>query len=188
MEVWIMGARLAFGDGIYEKKTFAGEPGGKADFSAKFILPQNHKQIAELAEIERKVAKDKWGAKADDNLRLIKAKGKNLVKDGDTQRSDGFAGNLFVSARADSRPTVVGRDRTPKQKGDNGAPYSGCYVNVKLDVWAQDNSWGQGINATLLGVQFVRDGDSFSAGAPPANPDEFPDLGVDEGGEDSLFD
>jgi len=188
MELWIMGARLAFGDGIYEKKAFAGEPGGKADYNAKFILPVGHKQIGEIEKAEAQVAKDKWGAKADANLKVVKAKGRSLLKDGSTQRSDGFADNLFVSARADTRPTVVGRDRSPKQKGDNGAPYSGCYVNVKLDVWAQDNQWGQGINATLLGVQFVRDGDSFAAGAPPANPDDFPDLGVEDDGGDSLFD
>jgi hypothetical protein len=81
------------------------------------------------------------------------------------------------------RPLVIDRNRDPLTAAD-GKPYSGCYVNVSIDVWAQDNKYGKRINAQLKGIQFVRDGDAFGGGAP-ASPDEFEDLGVPEE-EDAL--
>ena len=53
--------------------------------------------------------------------------------------------------------------------------YSGCYVNIRIDLWAQDNQYGQRINAGLRGVQFYKDGDAFSAGRP-ADSNEFEDV------------
>jgi len=47
-----------------------------------------------------------------------------------------------------------------------------------VDLWAQDNQYGKGIHAKLLGVQFMKDGDAFSAGAVIAD-DDFEDLGID---------
>ena len=41
-----------------------------------------------------------------------------------------------------------------------------------VDFWAQDNQFGKRVNATLTGVQFVRDGDSFG-GARVAAADDF---------------
>ena len=47
----------------------------------------------------------------------------------------------------------------------DGRPYSGCQVNFIIDVWAQANKWGNRINATLLGVQFVGDGPRLAGGS-----------------------
>jgi hypothetical protein len=47
-----------------------------------------------------------------------------------------------------------------------------------VEIWAQDNNYGKRINASLKGVQFVRDGDAF-AGGGAASPDEFEDLSAD---------
>ena len=57
----------------------------------------------------------------------------------------------------------------------DGKIYAGCYVNVSLDFWAQDNAYGKRVNAQLRGVQFLRDGDAFSAGRP-ADSDEFEEV------------
>jgi len=46
-------------------------------------------------------------------------------------------------------------------------------------LWAQDNQFGKRVNAELLGVQFVRDGEPFGGGKP-ATPEDFEDLGADE--------
>jgi hypothetical protein len=40
------------------------------------------------------------------------------------------------------------------------------------DVWPQDNAYGKRVIASLKGVQFVKNGDAFSGGAP-ASADEF---------------
>lgn len=174
--------RLAFHKGVFEKTAFGGDPKAKADYNAKFIFAPDHPQIGELVAAEKAAAKEKWGAKAPDHLKIILAKDQGLIHDGDTQRSDGFQGNKYVSARSDARPSTYHRDRS-QVTAEDGVIYSGCYVNAKFEVWAQDNAFGKRINARLLGVQFVRDGDSFSAGAPPADADDFPEL--DAGGDNA---
>jgi hypothetical protein len=65
----------------------------------------------------------------------------------------------------------------------DGKPYAGCYVNTTVEFWAQDNSYGKGIRCTLLGVQFLRDGDAFSAGSV-ATPDDFEALAEGAGADD----
>lgn len=171
-------ARLAFAQFLFEKGTVGGE--GEPAFSSTVIVSPNHPDLKALEAAEAQVAKEKWADKAPAILAQIKAKGVGVVKDGDTKASfDGFAGNKFVSMRSSARPTVIDRNRTPLVAAD-GRPYSGCYVNAQVEVWAQDNSYGKRINAQLLGVQFAEDGDSFQAGAPPANPDDFGDLSADE--------
>lgn len=65
-----------------------------------------------------------------------------------------------------------------------GRPYSGCYVNATITIFAYDNQ-GKGISASLGGVQFFRDGDAF-AGGGVASEDDFDDLSVAEE-EESLI-
>ena len=69
-------------------------------------------------------------------------------------------------------------DKTPLV-AENGKPYSGCFVNASLELWAQDNNYGKRVNATLMGVQFYKDGDSFSGGGV-ASEDDFDDLSIDD--------
>lgn len=188
-EILIQNVRLAFGHGVFEKQSFVDKDGKQSTpkYSAKFIIPPTHPQIPAIKTAITQVAKEKWGAKADATLKRIEANLATPLQDGATQRAEGFEDNLFISASNEKRPTVFNRDRTPLTKED-GVIYSGCYVNVKVNLWAQDNSWGQRINAELLGVQFVKDGDSFAAGAPPADAEAFPDLDAGGGADDdSLF-
>ena len=70
---------------------------------------------------------------------------------------------MFLNARSDRRPGVVGRDMSPLTKED-GKPYAGSYVNATIRVWAQDNQYGKRINAALRAVQFVKDGAPFGEG------------------------
>jgi hypothetical protein len=186
-EILVLDCRLAFHKGVFEKTAFAGDAKAKPDYNCKFILPPDHPQIKAIEALELSVAKEKWGAKADAELKLIRANDRAALHDGDTQRSDGFAGNFYLSARSDQRPTTYDRLRKPVTAED-GVIYSGCYVNAKVLIWAQDNKWGKRINCQVLGVQFARDGDSFAAGAPPAEADDFPELDAsDAPADDPLF-
>lgn len=181
-------SRIAFAQHLFEAGTVGADPKSKPSYSSTFLFPPTHPVIAELRAAEEAVAKEKWGPKADAILKEIRANNRGVVHDGDTKASyDGFAGNMFVSARSDARPTVVDRDRSPLVAAD-GKVYSGCYTNGQVEVWAQDNSFGKRINAQLLGVQFSRDGDSFGAGAPPAAPDDFDDLSAAPDAGSSLMD
>lgn len=154
------------------------------NFGAQLIVEPgsaNDKKIN--AEIER-VAKEKWGAKAESVLKTLRASNKICYVDGDTKAEyEGFEGNMALSATNKIRPRVVARDRTPLTEAD-GVVYAGCYVNASVDIWAQDNSFGKRINASLRGIQFVKDGDAF-AGGGVASEDEFEDLS--EGAEAEEF-
>jgi hypothetical protein len=179
-EILIQNVRAAFAHGIFDRQTVDGKEGG---YGAKFILDPKHPQLAAIEKLEEQIAEEKWGKKAKDTLTRIRAKDQGLIHDGSTQRSDGFDGMKFISANNDKRPTAYNKDRSPVTK-DDGVIYSGCYLNVKVRAWAQDNNFGQRINWELQGVQFVRDGDSFGGGGKPAEADDFPDLDA-SGGEDA---
>lgn len=40
-------------------------------------------------------------------------------------------------------------------------PYSGCYCNLIVNIWEQDNSYGQRVNASFEVLQFTRHGERF---------------------------
>lgn len=172
--------RLAF-PALWEPETVNGE--GKPAYSGTFLIEPTDPQVKAINAVIEAVAKDKWGAKAGDVLKALRAGDKVCLHNGDLKAQyDGFAGNFFVTARNVLRPLVVDADKTPLTEAD-GKPYSGCYVNVNIEIWAQDNKFGKRVNANLLGVQFVRDGDRFGGGGRVADVDDFDD--VTEGADTS---
>ncbi|WP_103035672.1 DUF2815 family protein [Castellaniella caeni] len=172
MQVTINNVRLAF-PSLFEAKTVNGE--GKPAFSGSFLIDPAHPQLEAIRDIIKTVAKEKWADKADSMLKSLEKQDKTCLHDGDLKdRYDGFPGNFYISARSATRPTVIGHLREPIVEAD-GKVYAGCYVNVSLDIWAQDNNYGKRINASLRGVQFLRDGDAF-AGGGAADLDEFSDI------------
>lgn len=168
-------ARLAFPD------IFAPNKDGK--FAAAFIFPHDHKMLPALQAAIQEVGKAKWGPKWPQINKELKAGDNLLVHDGDSKASYvGYEGNLFFNANNTVRPTVVDRDRTPLVAAD-GKPYSGCHVNVIIDIWAQDNQYGKKVNAQLQGVQFLKDGEAFSGGGTAADASDFDEIvdGADAG-------
>lgn len=181
--ILLKNVRLAFPN-LFEPTTVAGE--GKPRYSATLLIPADHPQIAEIEAAQNAVAQAKWGQKAPAIVKGLAKQDKLALHDGDTKsKYDGFPGNFFVSAAAqeNAAPTVIDRDRSPLSV-KSGRPYAGCYVNASIELWAQDNNYGQRVNAQLRGIQFYADGDSFSAGRP-ADADEFEE--VTEGAEADDF-
>jgi hypothetical protein len=180
--VLIKDVRLAF-PSLFEPVSVNGE--GKPRYSATLIIPPDHPQLEEIRQKIEVVAREKWKDKATALLHSLYKTGKVALHDGDEKAQyDGFAGNFFISASAQENapPTVIDRDRSPLS-AKSGRPYAGCYVNASLEFWAQDNAYGKRINAQLRGVQFYKDGDSFSAGRP-ASSDEFEDVSEGADAED----
>jgi hypothetical protein len=175
MKIALNNARLAF-PVLFKAEQFNGT--GEAAYSASLIIPKDHPQVAELRAAIDSVGQAKWGKSWPAVKRVSESKDLNCLHDGDLKaKYAGFEGNLYVSTRAseDKRPTVVDRNRSPLTAAD-GKIYGGCYVNAILVLWAQDNSYGQRVNAQLTGVQFFRDGDSFGGGAGAASVDDFADI------------
>lgn len=178
MKVKLQNVRLAFAQ-IFEAVAFQGQ--GDPAFSATFILDPkgNNAMIKEILAATEAAAKEKWGAKALQIVQELRKKGMVCYHaepktNGAGEVYDGFEDMHYVSTRGKTRPLILDRDKSPLTAAD-GRPYSGCYVNASIEVWAQDNGFGKRINASLKGLQFVRDGDAFGGGAP-ASVDEFDEL------------
>lgn len=172
MSVKLLNVRLAFPN-LFTPK--AGD-NGDLKFSAAFIFPREHPAMPEIIAAMRAAAAEKWGEpKADEMLASLKAGNRLAVHDGDSKtKYDGYKGNLFMNASNKVRPLVIGGGadgKAPLVETD-GKPYSGCYVNAMVSFWAQDNKYGQRINASLMGVQFLKDGERL-AGGETASADDF---------------
>lgn len=177
MQVKLLNVRLAF-PVLWAPEQVNGQ--GKAAYSVQLLMARGSQQAKLVEETIAAVAKAQagWGAKALDILKQLKAKDALCLHDGDLKEYDGYAGNLYVSARSEARPLVIDRDRSILSASD-GRPYSGCYVNAIIDVWAQDNKFGRRVNAGLKGIQFCADGEAFSSGSP-ARVDDFDSLDASE--------
>ncbi|MDY7579379.1 DUF2815 family protein [Herbaspirillum sp. RTI4] len=170
MKITITNVRLAFPN-IFEPKV---NEQGKAQFGAAFIFAADHAVKKQLDKAIDEVGQAKWGATKWPAMKKQMMAGDNLlIHNGDAKASlDGYEGNLYVNAYNTVRPTVVDRDTSPLVAAD-GKPYSGCYVNAVLDIWAQDNQYGKKVNAQLQGVQFSKDGDAFAGGGKAAEASDF---------------
>lgn len=185
MKILLRDVRLAF-PSLF--KATAPQGGGEPAFSASFLMPPTHPQVAELRKEFPKLAKEKWGAKGESIYKALDAAGKLCLHDGNAKSDyEGFEGNLYVSSRSKSRPTVFDQNRQPVDQA-SGLIYSGCYVNASIELWTQDNSFGKRINAQLRGVQFLRKGDAFAGGSRPADAEEFPEELGTEGGDEAADD
>ncbi len=176
MKIKLNAVRLSFPQ-LFEAKTVNGE--GKPAFSAVFLISPRDPQIAMINTAITTVAAEKWGAKADAILKTIRAADKTCLHSGDLKSNyDGFEGMMYISARNPLKPYVVDLNKTPLVAED-GRPYAGCYVNAVLELWTQDNNYGKRVNATLMGVQFYKDGESFVGGGV-ADADDFDDLTIED--------
>lgn len=173
-------ARLAFGDAIFEAKSVNG---GQPQFGCTLILAPTSPAVAAVRAEEERIAREHWQDKAPAMLEMMRAANGQALKPGALKaKFDGFQGNLFISTNAKVRPTVVDRNGAPLTAKD-GRIYSGCYVLAHISLWTQDNQYGQKINANLLGLQFLRDGDAFAGGPPPSSAEDFGNLDAGEGAD-----
>lgn len=148
--------------------------GDTSSYTGHFLFTpgsENHKKVQAAI---RTAAQQKWPTKWEEMLKAFGAQDRLCLHRGDVSKpgEDAYKGLLYVSANGKKRPTIIDGDRSPLAESD-GRPYSGCFVNAVIDVWAQDSSWGKRINAQLAGVQFVRHGEAFGGGRT-ADPEEFP--------------
>lgn len=169
--------RLAFPK-LFKAEAVNGE--GEPKFGCSLLLEPTDAQIKAINQAINAAAVDKWGAKAAGHLALMRKTDKVFLHDGNLKAQyAGFENMLYVSCNSAVRPVIVDRNKAPLTEAD-GRPYGGCYVNVTMDTWAQDNKFGKRVNAQLMSVQFVRDGDAFGGGRI-GSADDFEDItdGVD---------
>ena len=176
MKIKLPNVRLSF-PSVFHKAQFNGQ---ETKFEATFLLSKTEHAalIDQIKEaIKGKVAGDLKGAKLGAD--------KICLRDGDETEYEGYAGHMSLKASNKKRPMVLNKDKTPLTEDDN-VIYGGCYVNAIVELWAQNNEYGKRINANLLGLQFVKDGESFGGGSS-ASTDEFDEVEVEDGDKDEMF-
>lgn len=104
-----------------------------------------------------------------------------FFRNGDDSGKDENEGHWIIKAseNANRRPSV--RDRRGNLVSEKDIAemiYAGCFVNMLIRPWVQNNEHGKKINANLIGVQFVKDGERF--GEAPINDDDAWDTLDDE--------
>lgn len=169
-KVSIPNARLSF-PSLFKKSNFEGKEG---KFEATFLFPKTDKKTynAIMKAIEECKTENKLKVKED----ML------CIKDGDEIAEEkeypDYVGMWAVKAGNNKRPTLINRDKSQLEEDDE-VLYAGCYVNAIIQPWAQNNTYGKRINANLLGVQFVKDGEPFGESVT-ASVDDFDDIEDDE--------
>lgn len=158
-------------------------------FSATALVERGGDNVKKMRSAIEEVAKEKWGKKAPSILKQLNATDKLCLRDGDAKADyAGFEGRMFVAASEPNvRPVVKDQDGRTDITAADGKVYPGLICNVMIDVWAQDNpQYGKRVNANLLGLQKVRDGERLAGGAQLAEDDfeAIPD--AEMGNEDGL--
>lgn len=156
MNVTLNNVRLSF-PALWEPRK-GPDANSKASYQAAFILDkkQNAKEIEAVKTAIAQIVKESFKGKQPPKIAL-----RDGTEKGDM---DGYGdGVMFLNARSDRPPHVVGRNMGPLKPAD-GIPYAGCYVNATIRLWPQDNQYGKRINAQLRAIQFVKDGGKFGEG------------------------
>ena len=166
MKIKLSNVRLSFAS-LFNKASFNGQ---ETKFEGTFLIDKKSgkKDIVKLQTAVKSLIAEK--------LEGVKLKSDKIcIKDGDLEDYEGYEGTMSVKASNNVRPTIINKDKS-QLSDEDGVIYSGCYVNAVIELWAQDNNYGKRINANLLGVQFVKDGDNFGTGAKVASDDDFDDI------------
>lgn len=164
-------------------------------WDATGLIPATSPLKKMIDDAIRAEAKAKWANKADAVLASVLTSAKTCCfVDGATKPDyDGYAGNWALTSHrreSDGRPLVFDNDKTPIFKPDGtlydgkaGRMFSGCYVNLSVEIYAYEAGTNRGIGCGLLGIQRVRHGDSFGGSSAP-NPDAFGEVAEGADAED----
>ena len=196
MKLFIECARLSFAHQLFHADSL--EEGQTKKFGADFIIEdttkvykvtavdgKNVRTPISAADAVIEVANETWKGKGKEMLASLESS-KKCLRNGNTRISasgdvyQGYEDKLYFSAKNATRPTILDKDKSPLTEAD-GKPYSGCYVNASIEIYGMSDMKKKGVHASLKGVQFQADGESFGGGGA-ASPDEFDDLGDTGGG------
>lgn len=152
--------------------------GDPPKFKASFLVANGDPQQKMIMKAIIQTLEEKYPGKGNALFGSIRTNpNKCCWIDGNTRTWDGYANHYGLSASRASKPLVVDQRKNILEQKD-GKPYDGCYVNASLALFAYNNT-GIGVACELRVVQFLRDGDAFSGGAP-LDLDEVDELDVSE--------
>jgi hypothetical protein len=201
-KVKLKNVRIAFCDTLIDPKEYeAGD--GKFRHSATFLIEPGSDNAKAIEAAIKGEAATVWQKKADAILTSIRGNSNKFCYcDGNAKDYDGFEDMMYIASHrkaADGKPLLMDslpsdEDPTRPAKllgkdgkwvpGKEGRIYAGCYVNATIEIYAQAGA-NSGMRCGLMGIQFYRDGDSFS-GASRAKDDDFEPIEAPEMVEDDI--
>ena len=162
---------------LFKARGFGKSGEGEKKFSATAIIdPETKAGRANIAKLEDAIAaakEAKWGNKPP-KLKSDKI----CLRDGDDDAEE-TKGMMICAASNAKRPLTLDENGDDVTEADD-VLYGGCYVDMIVRVWAQDNEYGVRVNASLEGVKFRDDGDPFS-GHSKTSREDFDDDDDDRG-------
>lgn len=156
----------------------------KPKFSADLLIPINSPEVQKFATAYSKMAAEKWGEHAQAVMQIIQnerklrcfGKGEEKINKKTFKPYNGYEGMLYISANSDNRPQMIRADGSAVDASNTLEAqtlarklYGGCYVNVAIRPWLQDNKHGRAVRCELLAVQFANDGEAFGEGSTDAS-------------------
>jgi hypothetical protein len=179
----LQNVRLSY-PALHKPRTYKGNKDSTPKYSVTCLLDpkKNKKDIAAIEEAMEDLIEEEFKGKRPKGMRVILKDGNDKTDD-DDNIADGYEDMRYIKASSKKKPVVVDRDLTPLGEDDT-RPYGGCYGNVSIRMYAQNNDFGRHINITLLAVQFAGDGEAFGDSAVNAE-DEFEDLSDEDDGRKS---
>ena len=181
--ILVSNARLSFPH-LVEPRASTDNPAAPKKYSADFIMDQSNPGFAQFMQRYQEMAVTKWGEHANQVMQLINADRKLRCYGSGAEKIDkksfkpysGYDGMVFIAANKDQMPQMIQADGKPVDAGNTMAYqalarklYGGCYVNVALKPWLQENKHGRGVRCDLVALQFSRDGEAFGEGATDAS-------------------
>ena len=205
MKVIVKNARLSFNDLFKAKSINNGAPKFTAtvicsDDTKIKVANSEGKQVivphGKLLDVIEQVLKDKFGkVPKHANWAYNKADGsthRDAYTNEDGEYWAGFDANTwYISAGKledrcqGGKMKVLDQAKQPIEATE-GRIFSGCYVNLLLDIYAYDGDSGKGVTASLDGVQLLRTGEPLGITKAEAE-DEFDMEEVEEDGEEEEF-
>jgi hypothetical protein len=188
-EVILKNVRLSYPDlwrpGLPPKD----KPNDPGKYGCQGIMDKDSEAFKAAQEAFFKAAQETFGANwqaivgaMEKSKKCIRKGDENL--DGQGNVRNGYAGKMYIVAKNKVKVPIVDNRKVGGNfvhlTEDQGRPYGGCYVNLKVDIYAMKakGTVPAGVHCTLKAVQFVGHGEAFGAG--PGTPDGFEDCG-DEG-------
>ena len=172
--------RLSFPK-LIEAEAAKDTPNSAKKFGADLILSPNDPQYAKFMGEVGAVATEKWKEHAGNVLQLIQNDRRLRCYGMGAEKIDkktfkpyvGYEGMAYISASSnEDRPPqmimpngdVCDNANTLQRQALARKLYGGCYANVAIRVWPQDNQFGRAIRCELIAVQFAEDGEAFGEG------------------------
>ncbi len=171
---------------VWEPASIGNEANSTPKYSASIIIPKSNKKA--LADFEKavKAAIEEGKHKKFNGKTPPLGALKLPLRDGDVERPDdeAYAGCMFFNASSKNRPQIVDQNVQPVM--DRAEVYSGCYVNISVNLYAFNTNGNRGVAAGLGNIQKLRDGEPLGGVALRAE-DEFETVSFDAAEENDFL-